>query len=403
MNQVIALVGMCGSGKSVCCEVFQKRGWEYVYFGGVTMKELEKRGLERNEVNERSVREELRETYGPAAFAILLQDEIKEKLKKSNVCLDGLYSWSELKVLREALGDSLTVVAIITERKKRYDRISKRVIGPLTHEQAQSRDIAEIEIIDGYYSIQDTFIDLMGNEECIKIMKGWLVVNGFLQSNKFEELYSYLTAASKSAQIQLLIKTSTELFSALGDDFFEQEKPDFAIFWDKDYVLAKRLEQAGVPLFNSAEAMRLCDDKTLTAVALQGKVKMPKTMIAPKTFEGVGYTDRAFLSNAASILGFPMVVKEACGSFGKQVYLAKDMEELDKWALTKLGDLVRTCRKAYENPPKHDYFTPYRPSIRIRSGSAVSNFTPYQWAGAAQVFLMALHTKSAAIFTDSIE
>ena len=90
MNQVIALVGMCGSGKSVCCEEFRNRGWEYVYFGGVTMKELEKRGLERNEVNERSVREELRATYGPAAFAILLKDEISEKLEKSNVCLDGL-------------------------------------------------------------------------------------------------------------------------------------------------------------------------------------------------------------------------------------------------------------------------------------------------------------------------
>ena len=42
MNQVIALVGMCGSGKSVCCEQFRLHGWEYVYFGGVTMRELER-------------------------------------------------------------------------------------------------------------------------------------------------------------------------------------------------------------------------------------------------------------------------------------------------------------------------------------------------------------------------
>jgi len=160
MNQVIALVGMCGSGKSVCCEEFQKSGWEYVYFGGVTMKELEKRGLERNEVNERSVREELRRTYGPAAFAILLQDEIKEKLKKSNVCLDGLYSWSELKILREFLGDQLTVVAIVTERKKRYGRIAQRVIRPLTPEQAESRDVAEIENMEkgGPIAMADLFL-----------------------------------------------------------------------------------------------------------------------------------------------------------------------------------------------------------------------------------------------------
>lgn len=145
MNQVIALVGMCGSGKSVCCEEFRARGWEYVYFGGVTMRELERRGWERSEKNERVVREELRRVHGPAAFAILLLDEIEEKLKIGNVCLDGLYSWSELKVLRKALGDRLTVVAIVTERKKRYARIALRDVRPLSPEQAESRDVAEIE------------------------------------------------------------------------------------------------------------------------------------------------------------------------------------------------------------------------------------------------------------------
>ena len=166
MNQVIALVGMCGSGKSVCCEEFRGRGWEYVYFGGVTMKELEKRGLERNEVNERSVREELRATYGPAAFAILLKDEISEKLEKSNVCLDGLYSWSELLVLREALGDRLTVVAIIAERKKRYARIAQRTVRPLTSEQAESRDVAEIEKMEkgGPIAMADLFLFNDGSE-----------------------------------------------------------------------------------------------------------------------------------------------------------------------------------------------------------------------------------------------
>lgn len=170
MNQVIALVGMCGSGKSVCCEEFRKSGWEYVYFGGVTMKELEKRGLEKNEANERSVREELRHTYGPAAFAILLREEIREKLEKSHVCLDGLYSWSELKVLREALGEALTVVAIITERKKRYERISRRQIRPLTPQQAESRDIAEIENMEkgGPIAMADLFLFNDGDLESFR-------------------------------------------------------------------------------------------------------------------------------------------------------------------------------------------------------------------------------------------
>ena len=159
-------------------------------------------------------------------------------------------------------------------------------------------------------------------------MRGWLVVNGFLQSNKFSQLYAFLQSAAAGEGIDLSIKTSTELFSALDEGICGAEKPDFALFWDKDYTLAKRLEQEGVAVLNSAEAVRICDDKALTAVALRGKVRMPKTMHAPKTFEGVGYGDGAWLRGAIETLGFPMVVKEACGSFGKQVYLVESEEQL---------------------------------------------------------------------------
>ena len=167
MNRVIALVGMCGSGKSVCCEVFQSRGWEYVYFGGVTMAELEKRGLEKNEANERMVREELRREYGPAAFAILLKPVIREKLARGNVCLDGLYSWSEYKILKEELGDVMEVAAVITNRATRYERISRRAVRPLTPAQAQSRDIAEIENMEkgGPIALADYFLMNDGSME----------------------------------------------------------------------------------------------------------------------------------------------------------------------------------------------------------------------------------------------
>ena len=160
MNQVYALVGMCGSGKSVCCEVFQKRGWEYVYFGGVTMAELERRGLEKNETNERLVREELRRELGPAAYAVKLLPVIREKLTLGNVCLDGLYSWSEYKVLKNAFGDRLTVVAILVPRSVRYDRISRRPHRPLTPEEALARDVAEIENMEkgGPIAMADEFL-----------------------------------------------------------------------------------------------------------------------------------------------------------------------------------------------------------------------------------------------------
>ena len=157
-------------------------------------------------------------------------------------------------------------------------------------------------------------------------MQGWLVVNGFLQTNKFLELYEYLLNAAKSEGVDLALKTSAELCGCLEEPL--TDKPDFVIFWDKDYPLAKHLQGAGVRLFNNAEGIRFCDNKILTALALQGKVAMPRTVIAPKTFDGVGYTDLSFLRVAEEKLGFPMVVKEAFGSFGQQVYLAEDSVQL---------------------------------------------------------------------------
>ena len=55
---------------------------------------------------------------------------------------------------------------------------------------------------------------------------------------------------------------------------------------------------------------------------------MPKTMLAPMTFENIGYTNYRFLEQVASAFSFPIVVKESFGSFGAQVYLCHNKEEL---------------------------------------------------------------------------
>ena len=170
MGNIVAVVGMCGSGKSVVTEVFTERGWKSVYFGGVTMKELEKRGLPRNEQNERAVREELRQTYGKAAFAILLLDEIESLAKDSSVVLDGLYSWQEYKVLKERFGDSLSVLCIATNSGVRYARLANREIRPLTYSESLSRDISEIENIEkgGPIAIADHYITNNGGVDELK-------------------------------------------------------------------------------------------------------------------------------------------------------------------------------------------------------------------------------------------
>ena len=166
--------------------------------------------------------------------------------------------------------------------------------------------------------------------------KGYIIINGFLREEKFFSLYSALKQSADKAGLQLELKTNIELMCdiASGKTVANEALPPFAIFWDKDVRLAKTLEAAGMKLFNSASAIELCDDKSLTHIALMNRVPQPKTVLIPLTFPRVGYTDCAFLEKIADYLGFPFVIKQCFGSFGAGVYLARNMDEA-KAALMK--------------------------------------------------------------------
>lgn len=146
MNKVVAIVGMCGSGKSVATDILEKEfGYKKVYFGGVTMDKLKEANLEITPENEKNMRESLRKELGMGAFAKILLPKIKELASDFAVVLDGLYSWDEYKILKEVLGDKLVMIAIVTDKHIRYQRLLEREFRGLDNEQAKLRDIAEIE------------------------------------------------------------------------------------------------------------------------------------------------------------------------------------------------------------------------------------------------------------------
>jgi dephospho-CoA kinase len=136
---------MCGSGKSIASDFFESKGYQKIYFGGVTLDELKKENLEDTPENEKMMREHLRKTYGMGAFAQLLLPKIEECVKIGNVVLDGLYSWDEYKILYDKFKDDLIVLAIVENKDLRYERLNNRNIRALSKEQAINRDISEIE------------------------------------------------------------------------------------------------------------------------------------------------------------------------------------------------------------------------------------------------------------------
>lgn len=156
--KLIAVVGMCGSGKSVLAKELVVRGWNYLRFGQLTLDEVKRRGLPPLEKHEKEIREELRKTHGMAAFAMLNIPKIDELKKQGPVVLDGLYSWSEYKVLKEKYGEDLAVVAVYSPPALRYARLENRaanhtddtklVFRSVAKSDAQKRDHAEIENIE---------------------------------------------------------------------------------------------------------------------------------------------------------------------------------------------------------------------------------------------------------------
>ena len=109
------------------------------------MDVLKEKNLEINPENEKKIREELRKQYGMGAFAKILLSKIEELTKQKPVVLDGLYSWEELKILKEKFQEQLITLAIVVDKEIRYSRLEKREIRPLLNTQAKNRDIAEIE------------------------------------------------------------------------------------------------------------------------------------------------------------------------------------------------------------------------------------------------------------------
>ena len=165
-------------------------------------------------------------------------------------------------------------------------------------------------------------------------MKGWLVVNEFVKSDKFRELFEMLEAAAVQENVWLECISNAAVWEklALNDyDIKTAERPDFVLFWDKDIKLAYELEREGLKLFNRAQAIADCDDKSLTYLRLKGcGIRQPDTFISPKKFHADGLLPDRLIKSASDRLGFPMVMKECLGSFGAQVYLMDSTEKLEE-------------------------------------------------------------------------
>ena len=166
-------------------------------------------------------------------------------------------------------------------------------------------------------------------------MKGLVIINGYPNGEKFlrqgeriaEELrlLGMPTDVLKNGDVYAVFETNGEIKTNLD------KKYAFAVYLDKDKYLGRMLEASGLRLFNSAQAIEVCDDKMLTYLALRdADIPLVKTVAAPLCYTPNVDLNKDFLRNVAEGLGFPLVAKKSYGSFGAGVRLVRNMAELEE-------------------------------------------------------------------------
>lgn len=140
---------MPGSGKTLCAQYLKERGFFEFRFGGIVVDEVVRQGMAINPENERIVREALRRDEGMDVMARRALPHLRAALDQHNcIIIDGLYSYSEYKTLLRELDAELTVIAVVSPRRARYERLATRPIRPLTWAEAEARDFQEIETLE---------------------------------------------------------------------------------------------------------------------------------------------------------------------------------------------------------------------------------------------------------------
>lgn len=177
--------------------------------------------------------------------------------------------------------------------------------------------------------------------------KALCLLNAYVQTEG--PLYFYKRMKEELLRYDILLerKTNAEILTYIDSEGNARSRLgnySFVLYLDKDLYVSFLLEKLGYKLFNSANSIRLCDDKMLTHLALADHgIKMPKTITAPLNYSAI--ISDEFIQNLETELSFPFVAKENFGSLGKNVFLIRKHEEL-----------IEFEKNHYQNPRLYQEF-----------------------------------------------
>jgi RimK family alpha-L-glutamate ligase len=162
-------------------------------------------------------------------------------------------------------------------------------------------------------------------------MKGAIIINRFRIPYESVFQAERLKTEFKSLGVDIDIIDCGYLYSMIKDNklISNFSQYNFVVYLDKDKYLSAMLEKTGVKLFNSHSAIRLCDDKAETYIALADKgVNIPDTLFGALCYSKDCNINQSDADAIIDKLGLPIIVKESYGSMGKGIYLAHNKSEL---------------------------------------------------------------------------
>lgn len=160
--KIIAFVGLAGAGKSSAVEYVAGKGFPKIYFGGIIYAAMDEAGIEITPESQQVFREEIREREGKDFVVRQVIKQANDLIEsgQKRILLDGLYTWTEYKILKHEFPGELSVIAVVTPRRLRHRRLATRPERPFTAKEATERDWTEIENLEkgGPIAIADYYI-----------------------------------------------------------------------------------------------------------------------------------------------------------------------------------------------------------------------------------------------------
>jgi len=161
-TKIVAFVGLAGAGKSSAVDYVAAKGFPKIYFGGIIYQAMNEAGIEITPESQQKFREDIREKEGKDFVVKRVIKQARDLIEsgQKQIIFDGLYTWTEYKILKHEFPGELSVIAIVAPRRLRHRRLAQRPERPFTLKEANERDWSEIENLEkgGPIAIADHYI-----------------------------------------------------------------------------------------------------------------------------------------------------------------------------------------------------------------------------------------------------